>query len=319
MEKIFERLGLCGIVPVLTIDDARDAEQLAKALVSGGLPCVEVTFRTEAAKDAMNRTAKSGLPILIGAGTVQSVDQVKGAVDCGAKFIVSPGLNRKVVEYCVEKNIAVIPGVVTPTEIEDAMSYGLEVLKFFPAESVGGVSYLQAIAAPYKKMRFIPTGGIDESNLLSYLKLPSVLACGGSWMVKKELIAAKKFEEISILSASAVKTMLGFRLQHIGIHGENPQNAQTAAALLADILRFESNDTPGSVFIGGQFEILKSKGLGEHGHIAIGTNSVDRAVDYFLRKGVKTKPETRSEKNGKLATIYLDLDILGFAVHLIQL
>ena len=319
MGNVYEQLELCGIVPVLTIDDARNAEPLAKALVDGGLSSVEVTFRTEAAQDAMKRIAKSGIPMLVGAGTIQSVDQVKGAVDNGATFIVSPGLNRKVVGYCVENKIPVIPGIATPTEIEDACDYGLKVLKFFPAEANGGVAYLQAISAPYQKVKFIPTGGIDESNLLSYLKLPGVLACGGSWMVKKELIAAGKFEEIRLLSANAVRTMLGLKLQHVGIHGGDADKAQKAAAVLADLLRFESNDTSGSIFLGGQFEILKSKGLGEHGHIALGTHSVPRAVEYFLRKGIKTRPETRNEKNGKIATIYLDLEIEGFAVHLIQL
>lgn len=319
MDNVFDRLGLCGIVPVLTVDDARDSQPLAEALLSGGIPCVEVTFRTDAAREAISAMVKSVPGILVGGGTVQSVDQVKSATDSGARFIVSPGLNRKVVEYCIEKHIPVIPGVVTPTEIEEAMEYQLDVLKFFPAEAGGGVPFLQSISAPYKKIKFIPTGGIDESNLLSYLRLPGVLACGGSWMVNKGLIAEKKFDEIRKLSAKAVKTMLGLKLQHVGIHARSADDAGKIAAFLAESLQFDTNDTPGSIFIGSQFEILKTKGIGDHGHFAIGTNFIERAVDYFSRRGVRTRPETRAEKNGKLATVYLDLDIAGFAVHLIQI
>jgi 2-dehydro-3-deoxyphosphogluconate aldolase/(4S)-4-hydroxy-2-oxoglutarate aldolase len=318
MEKVFEEIGLIGIVPVLTIHKADDAVPLATALVDGGLPCAEVTFRTDDAREAIARVSKSGLPILLGAGTVQSVEQVKQAVDCGARFIVSPGLNQKVVEYCLQATIPIIPGVATPTECEQAMGYGLEVLKFFPAEANGGVAFLEAISAPYKKMKFMPTGGIDESTVVSYLNLPGVLACGGSWMVKTDLITNHRFDEIQMLCAKAVKTMLGFTLRHIGINSENSNEAQKTAAFVADVLQFEKKEGAASIFIGTEFEVLKSKYLGEHGHIAIATNSVERAIAYFERKGIKTKQETRSEKDGRLSTIYLDVTIGGFAVHLVQ-
>jgi 2-dehydro-3-deoxyphosphogluconate aldolase / (4S)-4-hydroxy-2-oxoglutarate aldolase len=318
MDKVFERIGLIGIIPVVTMHRADAAVPLANALVNGGLPCVEVTFRTDAAKEAISQISKAGLPLLIGAGTVQSVNQVKEAVDCGAQFIVSPGLNQNVVEYCVQAKIPIMPGASTPTEFEQAMNYGLEVLKFFPAEASGGVGYLEAISAPYKKVRFVPTGGIDETNLLSYLKLPGVLACGGSWMVRADLIANRKVDEIQMLSAKAVKTMLGLRLKHIGINSPNAEVARTTAAFLGDLLQFEQRDTPGSIFLGSEFEILKSPLYGEHGHIAIGTNFIERAIAYLDRKGIRTKPETRFEKDGKFATVYLDVDIGGFAVHLIQ-
>ena len=319
MDKVFEQIGLVGIVPVLTINHAADALPLAKALVNGGLPCVEVTFRTEAARESLSLISKSGIPILIGAGTIQSVDQVKQAVDSGAQFIVSPGLNVKVVEYCLKTKIPVIPGAATPTEFEQAMEFGLEVLKFFPAEASGGVAYLEAVSAPYKKVKFIPTGGIDESNLVSYLKLPGVLACGGSWMVKSDLIADHRFDEIQTLAAKAVKTMLGFKLRHIGINCGNSKEAQATASVIADMFQLEQKDNATSIFVGTEFELLKSKYFGDHGHIAIGTNSIERAIAYFDKKGIKTKPDTRSERDGKLATIYLDITLGGFAVHLVQL
>ena len=197
MQDVLRQVELLGIVPVIAIESASDAEPLAKALYDGGLPCAEVTFRTKAAQEAMTRIAKAFPDLLLGAGTVLTIEQVKTAVDCGAKFIVSPGLNRTVVEYCVAKGIPVTPGVATPSEVEVALELGLEVVKFFPAEATGGLPYLKAISAPYKSLRFIPTGGVDEKNLLSYLKFPKVLACGGSWMVKADLINAKRFYFIS--------------------------------------------------------------------------------------------------------------------------
>ncbi len=319
MDDAFEKIGLCGIVPVVTVDRADDARPLAEALVEGGITCAELTFRTDAAEAAIRAVTKSVGGLFVGAGTVQSVDQVKAAVDAGGKFIVSPGLNRPVVEYCLGKGITVIPGVATPTEIEEAMGYRLSVLKFFPAEAAGGEPYLRSISAPYSKVRFIPTGGIDESNLVSYLRIPGVLACGGSWMVKRELIVERKFGEVRALSASAVRTMLGLRLRHVGIHAGSAGDAGAIASTLANWFQTDLNDTSGSVFVGYEYEILKKKGLGEHGHIAVGTNFIERAVDYFSRRGVGTRPETRSEKNGRLATVYLDADIAGFAVHLVQL
>jgi len=203
MNKILEEIGLYKIIPVIIIDEVENSIPLASALIDGGLPVAEVTFRTKAAKESIEKIAKEFPKMLLGAGTVLSVDQVKSAVDAGAKFIVSPGLNPKVVEYCLNQNIPITPGIATPTEIERALEFNLEVVKYFPAEALGGINYLKAISAPFGNLKFIPTGGIDEKNLQSYLLFPKVLACGGSWMVKSDLIANKKFNEIKNLSLSA--------------------------------------------------------------------------------------------------------------------
>ncbi|MGB2868282.1 MAG: bifunctional 4-hydroxy-2-oxoglutarate aldolase/2-dehydro-3-deoxy-phosphogluconate aldolase [Bacteroidota bacterium] len=319
MENIFGELGTLGIIPVVTIAHPEDAVPLAKALVEGGIPGAEITFRTDAAKEALSQITKADSSMLVGAGTVRSVEQVKEAVDRGARFIVSPGLNRKVVEYCIEKKIPVIPGVATPTEVEQAAEFGLEILKFFPAEANGGVAYLHALSAPFKNVKFIPTGGIDEKNLLSYLKLPKVLACGGSWMVKADLLEKKKFDEIRSLTSRAVALMLGFELKHVGVNCNTAGDAQQSAARLAGLLNVPVREGDSSVFVNEQVEFLKSKYLGTHGHMAIGTNSVERAVAFLARKGVKIKPETKVEKNGQLRTVYLDVELEGFAVHLLQL
>ncbi len=318
MRTILQEIELTGIVPVIAIDDAENAEPLAKALIDGGLPCAEVTFRTAAAKEAMTRISKAFPEMLMGAGTVLSVDQVKTAVECGAKFIVSPGLNPKVVEYCVANNIPVFPGVATPSEVERAMELGLNVVKFFPAEGNGGLPFLKAIGGPYKQMRFIPTGGIDESNLLSYLRYSQIVACGGSWMVKQELIAAKQFGEIRAMTERAVMMMLGLELKHIGMNTPSAEDAAATASLIARLFSLPVKEGNSSNFVGTQFEVMKKQYLGAHGHLAIGTNFIERAIAYYERKGITFLQETNVEKNGKRVAIYFKDEIAGYALHLLQ-
>jgi 2-dehydro-3-deoxyphosphogluconate aldolase/(4S)-4-hydroxy-2-oxoglutarate aldolase len=204
MSEVLDKLSRLRIIPVITIDDAADANPMGDALAAGGLPVAEITFRTAAAADAI-RTLSRRTDILLGAGTVLNVDTVKRAVDCGAKFMVSPGFNPKVVSYCVENKIAITPGTSSPTDVEMALDHGLSVVKFFPAEAIGGLKLLKAIAAPYGMMKFIPTGGITLENLAQYLAFPKVLACGGSWMVTKELLAARQFDQITQITRRAVE------------------------------------------------------------------------------------------------------------------
>ena len=204
MEKISNRIKSLRIVPVVVMDSAENAASLAESLLEGGLPCAEVTFRTAAAKETIKKLSKFK-DICLGAGTVLSVDQVKSAVDSGALFIVSPGFNPRVVGYCVDQKIPVFPGICTPTEIEMGLEFGLEVFKFFPAESFGGLNTLRAISGPYGMIQFIPTGGINEKNIGSYLSFNKVLACGGSWMVPRELINEGQFRHITNLISEAVK------------------------------------------------------------------------------------------------------------------
>lgn len=318
MKHIVEHLGLIGIIPVVVIDDKEHAEPLARALVCGGVPCAEVTLRTSSAAAAIQKMATAHPNMVIGAGTVQAVDQVKTAVDAGAQFIVSPGVNRRVVEYCLQKSIPVIPGVATPTDIETALEYGVTVLKYFPAEQCGGIDFLQAVCAPYQDIQFIPTGGITEANLLSYLRYSHVLACGGSWMVKRELIAEGRFDEIQRLASRAVTTMLGFSLRHVGINHETPAESQQGSDVLTQLFGFPQRHTEGSIFVNEQFELTKRVLFGKHGHLAIETNFIDRALFYLGQKGVTIIPETNTIRQGKPQTVYLNIDLGGFAVHLIQ-
>ena len=211
MEDITESFEKLGVVPVVVLEDAKDAVPLATALVEGGLPCAEVTFRTEAAEESIRIMTKEFPEMVVGAGTVLTTEQVDRAVDAGAKFIVSPGFNPKVVKYCLEKNIPVTPGVVTPSEMEQAIELGLDVVKFFPAEPSGGLNMIKAVAAPYTMLRFMPTGGINPQNITPYLQYDKILACGGSWMVKGSLVKDGAFDKITELTKEAVELVRSAR------------------------------------------------------------------------------------------------------------
>ncbi len=202
IEKKIEELG---IVPVVVLQDAKDAEPLARALCKGGLPCAEVPFRTAAAKESIRIMAEECPEMLVGAGTVLTTKQVDEAVLAGAKFIVSPGFDPEIVDYCLEKKIPVFPGCITPSEIAQAVKRGLRVVKFFPAEQFGGAATIKALSAPYVGLKFMPTGGVSAANLKDYFGCKAVAACGGSWMVKGDLVAEGKFGEIERLTAEAVK------------------------------------------------------------------------------------------------------------------
>lgn len=203
MDSIMKQFKKIGIIPVVVLDDAKDAAPLAEALCEGGLPCAEVTFRTAAAADVIRIMSEKYPEMLVGAGTVLTKEQVDKAVECGAKFIVSPGLNPEIVKYCISKGIPITPGTQTPSEMEQALELGLEVVKFFPAEPAGGLKMIKAVAAPYVGLQFMPTGGISASNVRDYLKFDRIIACGGSWMVKADLVKEGKFDEIKALTAEA--------------------------------------------------------------------------------------------------------------------
>ncbi|MGI6263756.1 MAG: bifunctional 4-hydroxy-2-oxoglutarate aldolase/2-dehydro-3-deoxy-phosphogluconate aldolase [Succiniclasticum sp.] len=200
---VLKRFHELGVVPVVVLDDAKDAEALGKALCEGGLPVAEVTFRTDAAEESIRIMASKFPDMLVGAGTVLTVDQAKRAVAAGAKFIVSPGFNAKVVKYCVDNDIPVTPGIQTPTEVEMALEFGLKVVKFFPAEAAGGLKMIKALAGPYVNTYFMPTGGINMDNAPDYLKYEKIWAVGGSWIAKKDEIAAGKFEDIKVKAEEA--------------------------------------------------------------------------------------------------------------------
>ena len=211
MNEILTRIQEIGIIPVVVLDRVEDAIPLGKALCEGGLPCAEVTFRTEAAEEAIGVMSKEFPDMLVGAGTVLTTEQVERAVAAGAKFVVSPGLNPRIVKYCVEKGIVIVPGCANPSDIEQAQENGLEVVKFFPAELLGGLKMIKALSGPYGNVKFMATGGISASNVREYLACDHIAACGGSWMVPNKLVKEGKFDEIKALVAEAAAIVKGIR------------------------------------------------------------------------------------------------------------
>ncbi len=320
MNKILEKIEEIKIVPVVVIDDATDALPLAKALIDGGLPCAEVTFRTAAAKDAIKTISDTYPEMLVGAGTVLTKAQADDAINAGAKFIVAPGLNEEIVKYCIEKNVPVIPGVATPSEVEQALSLGLDVVKFFPAEQAGGVKMIKALAAPYKNVKFMPTGGIDAKNILDYAKLPMVLACGGSFMVKKEFVAQKKFEEITKLSKEAVAKIQSLKNCDTDIKNEKTAKKADATKKIVTFgelmlrlapmgyMRFVQADTFGATYGGGEANVavsLANFGLNAQFVTKLPEHEIGQcAVNSLRRFGVDTSAIVRGGE--RIGIYYLE-------------
>ena len=258
--------------------------------------------------------------MLVGAGTVLTTEQVDAAIAAGSKFLVSPGLNPKVTAYCLSKGVPMLPGCSNPSDVEAALELGLTTVKFFPAEAAGGLKMLKAMAAPYGQLTFMPTGGISADNLLDYLKFNKIVACGGSFMVKDELVKEKKWDEITALTRNAVKTMLGLEFTHMGINNENKEEAEKASKLFSLMFGMPLRETSKSTFAGEAFEFMNGKGPGTHGHIGIRTNFVDRAMAYFKRMGFEFDESsvTYNEKTGKPKFVYFKDEIAGFAIHLVE-
>jgi 2-dehydro-3-deoxyphosphogluconate aldolase/(4S)-4-hydroxy-2-oxoglutarate aldolase len=318
MRDIFEEISDLGIVPVIAIESPESAEPLAEALIGGGLPCAEITFRTSAAEESIRLISKAYPEMLVGAGTVLSAEQADRAIDAGASFIVSPGLNPKVVSHCISKGVTVIPGTATPSDVEAAIELGLGAVKFFPAEAAGGIKMIKAMSAPYTQMRFLPTGGVTPENLMDYLSFDKVIACGGSWMATKDLISSSSFDKIKALTREAVAKSLGFKVKHVGINFDEAESAGKAADVLAALFGFEKKVGNTSIFSGGSFELMKQKGAGMHGHIAVETNSVKRAMAFLKRQGATFNESTIKTAKGKPTFVYLNDEIGGFAIHLLQ-
>lgn len=312
---IIEKLSLAGLIPVIKVDDAADAVPLCRALVEGGLPVAEITFRTPAAEQAI-RNVHTELPeMLLGAGTVLTIAQVKRAVSAGAKYIVSPGLNPTVARYCAESGTPIIPGCANPSDIERALELGIKTVKFFPAEALGGVKMIKALSAPYGDVGFVPTGGINEKNAAEYFACDKIKAIGGSWMVPSDAVKARDWRRVTELTRQAVDIMLGFKLRHVGI---NSDDAENDARAIARLLGWNFDDRGGAIFVRDEFEVMKAKGRGARGHIAISTGNVERAMYHMRARGFEFEDEPVTVKDGKIIAIYLKNEIAGFAFHLIK-
>ena len=312
------RLSAAAVVPVVVLDDAKDAVATAKALLAGGVDVMEITFRTAAAADSIKAVAENCRDMLVGAGTVITLEQCKQAVECGAKFIVSPGFDEEVVRWCVENGIAVTPGCVTPSEIMAAMKLGLTVVKFFPAGVYGGLSAMKALSGPFGGIKFIPTGGVNGQNIGEFIAAPFIHAVGGSWVCPKADIAAGNFEKITELCKQARSAALGFEVARIGLNCEDAEAASAVCEKLNEAFALTVKDGNSSMFASGGIEVMKSMYLGKNGHIAIRTNSVPLAIAELAKKGFVCDMTTAKYKGGRMVAVYLKDEIGGFAVHLLQ-
>lgn len=316
MEQMISKLESIGIVPVVKFDDPSTAVPVAKALIDGGVPCIEITFRTEFAAESIKRISEAYPEMLVGAGTVLTIQQVDAAVKAGSKFIVSPGLNPTVVKYCQSIGVPILPGCTNASDVELALELGLTNLKFFPAEASGGINMIKALCGPFGAIKFMPTGGVNEKNINDYLAFDKIIACGGTYLVTDEIVKSGNYSEITNICKRTIKTILGLEMKHIGINAKNEKEHDEISDMISNVTLTEKKTGNSSTFI-GDVEVMKTPYLGEKGHIAIGTYSVSRAKAYFETKGYEFDDSTAKYVGKKLNAIYFKGEIGGFAYHLV--
>ena len=312
------KISAIGIVPVIKLKDANNAVPLCRALMRGGLPCAEITFRTDAAEESIRRVTKELPEVLVGAGTVLTTEQADRAMAAGAKFIVTPGFNPEVVGHCVEKGYPVFPGCPTTSDVEQAIKFGLKVVKFFPANVYGGLSAIKALSGPFVGLKFIPTGGVNQQNLGEFVSNPSIHAVGGSWVCPKADIAAHNFDKITQLCAEARRGVMGFELAHVGINCENADESLAVCEELEKAFDFEVKTGNSSNFASTGVEVMKSMYLGKNGHLAVRTNKIETAIAELEKRGFAVDMDTAKYKGDRMVAVYLKNEIGGFAVHLLQ-
>lgn len=316
--KVMEALGKIGLVPLAVLDDAESAVPLAKALHAGGVDTMEITFRTACAVDAIAAVKKELPGFIPGAGTVLTVGQAQDAVKAGADYIVTPGYDEEIVDWCLQNGVPVIPGCVTPTEVQAALKKGLTILKFFPAERYGGVKTCASLAEPFRTVKFMPTGGVGPDNLADYAGKSFIHAIGGSWLCKKDDVKAGNWDRITETVRASVWTLLGYKVVHVGVNTSGAEEAAGISDRLAGLFGLSKSVGKLSTFVGTGFEINHFVGYGAKGHVAIDTNSVERAEYYLAKAGVRLNEKSRITADGKTVAIYLEEEFGGFAIHLRQ-
>lgn len=319
MRNVLEQISDLGVLPVIKIEKLEQAVPLANALRQGGVNAIEVIVRNEIAFDAIDNIRSSFPDMLIGAGTILTAQLADQAMEAGARYIVTPGYNPQVVRHCLDRGIPIVPGCVTPSEIQTAIDAGLQTLKFFPAGPQGATAAIKLLSGPFPKVRFIPTGGIDFSNMTEYARLECVAAVGGSFMAKADLIQNENWEEIAANCRKAISMSLGFELAHVGINHERVEEAMDSAERMDGFLALGIRCGNSSIFCGKAVECMKTKYYGEKGHIGFYTNSVQRARAWFLAKGIPIREDSiRKDGNGKWVSFYLKEEVSGFAVHVVK-
>lgn len=308
-------LELCGLAPVVVLEDPGDAVPLAKALLAGGIRFMEITFRTGAAEEAIRRVAAEVPDMIVGAGTVINGKLAETAVKAGARFVVTPGYSPEAVAFCHENDVAVVPGTATMTEIMMAINDGCELVKLFPAEDLGGVRYIKSVVSVFPRLQFMPSGGIGFDNMEPYARCRAVAATTGSWLAPKALIREGRFDEITEIARRSVQKMLGFQLLHVGINSADAEEARVTATGLAELFSLPVKEFPAAYFAGDLADVVKTPFLGEHGHIGMLTNHVERAVRYFEDRGYRFRDNPTVDDEG-IVSIFFEKEFGGFAVHL---
>ena len=317
--QILNEIANIGMIPVLSIDKVQRAIPLAEALQKGGLPIMEVMFRTDAAAESIKLIAEQMPNFIIGAGTVLTIEQAEKAVKCGAKFLVSPGFNPEVCKAAIEFGVPIVPGCISPTEIEAARALGLHVLKFFPAVENGGISAMRLLSGPYPDVRFVPTGDLTRALCKEYLAFSKVAAAGGDFMLSYADIYSDNYEKITSDVEETFLEYLNFHISHMGINANSKLESVSLANKLGSFLKIPTHEYEKSAFAGSLFEIMYQPFYHEKGHVAIGTSDATRAYYYLKRCGVEFYENTVSyDANGNVIAAYLKENFGGFALHLLQ-
>ena len=319
MHNVFKALEDQGIAPVVSINNYEKAKPLAKAFLDGGITSIEIVLRTDDALKAISLVKETYPHMTVSAGTCITQKNVDDAKAAGADYVVSPGYNQEIVDYCQKIGVEIIPGCITASELDRGISSGIRYFKFFPAEQHGGFNTIKALCGPYKNIRFMPTGGLDFNNIGAYLSNPEILACGGSYMAKSHLIENEEWRIITDNCRKAMDISLGFSLAHVGINNEDEKAALNVCRTIADIFRLPVKNGHSSAFCGTDVECMKKMFYGRNGHIGFKTRSVERSKAYFESKGLTIIEESyKTDKNGLGAFFYLQNEVGGFALHVLK-
>ncbi len=316
--SVFQKIAEAALVPVVVLENVRDALPTANSLLAGGIGVMEITFRTEAAADSIREVSQQCPDILVGAGTIVTLEQCKRAVEYGAQFIVSPGYDEEVVAWCCENGVPIVPGCATPSEIMAALKHNLTIIKFFPANVYGGLSAMKALHGPFGNVKFIPTGGINLANIGEYIEAPFIHAVGGSWVCPKDLITFQDFEKIENLCKAARSAILGYEIAHVGINTPDSATSEQVCGEFAKAFGFETKLGNSSNFSSDSVEVMNSPYLGTNGHLAVRTRKIDIALADLKQKGFEIDMSTAKFKGEKMVAVYLKSEFGGFAVHLLQ-
>lgn len=320
MNNALEKIGSVGVLPVIKIEELSYAKPLAAALLAGGMNAIEVTFRSDVAADAVKAIKDAYPEMVVGAGTILSPELADKAIAAGSDLIVSPGFNPVTVDHCIGRNVPIVPGCGTPSEMEIAVAKGLKVVKFFPAELGGGVDALKLLSGPFPQLKFVPTGGINYNNLGNYLRQKFVAACGGSYMAGADLIREGQWEKITENCLKALEISLGFELAHVGINNPSKDVAVANVERMNKIFPLGAKIGSGkSSFLGTAVEFMHNPFYGSNGHIGFKTNSPERAKAFFEKQGFMIREDSIAyDKDGSMKFFYIEEEIGGFALHVVR-